>query len=104
MARTAMGYQGDTASHYLTTFLGLDPKLATSYQPNHICALRAARRITDPVAGPLFSGEHAEDDQASGMPPVGTNPATRLCARHFLRVGRSRARAKDGVGYSTGMA
>ena len=26
----------------------------------------AGRRITDPVAGPLFSGEHAEDDQASG--------------------------------------
>lgn len=26
----------------------------------------AGRRITDPVAGPLFSGEHGEDDQASG--------------------------------------
>jgi hypothetical protein len=26
----------------------------------------AGRRITDPVAGPLFSGEYAEDDQASG--------------------------------------
>jgi hypothetical protein len=26
----------------------------------------AGRRITDPVAGPLFSGEHAEDDQAAG--------------------------------------
>ena len=26
----------------------------------------AGRRITDPVAGPLFSGEHADDDQASG--------------------------------------
>ena len=26
----------------------------------------AGRRITDPVAGPLFSGKHAEDDQASG--------------------------------------
>lgn len=26
----------------------------------------AGRRITDPVAGPLFSGEHAEDDEASG--------------------------------------
>lgn len=26
----------------------------------------AGRRITDPVAGPLFAGEHAEDDQASG--------------------------------------
>lgn len=26
----------------------------------------AGRRITDPVAGPLFSGEHAEDDLASG--------------------------------------
>lgn len=26
----------------------------------------AGRRITDPVAGPLFSGEHGEDDLASG--------------------------------------
>jgi hypothetical protein len=26
----------------------------------------AGRRITDPVAGPLFSGQQAEDDQASG--------------------------------------
>jgi hypothetical protein len=26
----------------------------------------AGRRITDPVAGPLFSGEPAEDDQAAG--------------------------------------
>ena len=26
----------------------------------------AGRRITDPVAGPLFSGEHAEDDLAAG--------------------------------------
>ena len=26
----------------------------------------AGRRITDPVAGPLFSGEYGEDDQASG--------------------------------------
>ncbi|MBP2450068.1 GIY-YIG nuclease family protein [Rhizobium leguminosarum] len=26
----------------------------------------AGRRITDPVAGPLFSDEHAEDDEASG--------------------------------------
>lgn len=26
----------------------------------------AGRRITDPVAGPLFSGDQAEDDQASG--------------------------------------
>lgn len=26
----------------------------------------AGRRITDPIAGPLFSGESAEDDQASG--------------------------------------
>ena len=26
----------------------------------------AGRRITDPVAGPLFSGERAEDDQAAG--------------------------------------
>lgn len=26
----------------------------------------AGRRITDPVAGPLFSGEHADDDLASG--------------------------------------
>lgn len=26
----------------------------------------AGRRITDPVAGPLFSGEYAEDDQAAG--------------------------------------
>jgi hypothetical protein len=26
----------------------------------------AGRRITDPVAGPLFSGEYTEDDQASG--------------------------------------
>jgi hypothetical protein len=26
----------------------------------------AGRRITDPVAGPLFSGEYAEEDQASG--------------------------------------
>jgi hypothetical protein len=26
----------------------------------------AGRRITDPVAGPLFSGQHAEDDQAVG--------------------------------------
>lgn len=26
----------------------------------------AGRRITDPVAGPLFSGEQAEDDEASG--------------------------------------
>lgn len=26
----------------------------------------AGRRVTDPVAGPLFSGSHAEDDQASG--------------------------------------
>jgi hypothetical protein len=26
----------------------------------------AGRRITDPVAGPLFSGKHAEDDQAAG--------------------------------------
>jgi T5orf172 domain len=26
----------------------------------------AGRRITDPVAGPLFSGQHAEDDQAAG--------------------------------------
>lgn len=26
----------------------------------------AGRRITDPVAGPLFSGERAEDDEASG--------------------------------------
>ena len=27
----------------------------------------AGRRITDPVAGPLFSDQHADDDQASGM-------------------------------------
>lgn len=27
----------------------------------------AGRRITDPVAGPLFSGQHTEDDLASGM-------------------------------------
>ncbi|MEA2907844.1 MAG: hypothetical protein QOI12_5231 [Alphaproteobacteria bacterium] len=26
----------------------------------------AGRRITDPVAGPLFSDQHAEDDQAAG--------------------------------------
>ena len=26
----------------------------------------AGRRITDPVAGPLFSGEHSDDDLASG--------------------------------------
>jgi hypothetical protein len=26
----------------------------------------AGRRITDPVAGPLFSNQQAEDDQASG--------------------------------------
>lgn len=26
----------------------------------------AGRRITDPVAGPLFSGEYGEDDQGSG--------------------------------------
>src|SRR5271167_1737040 len=26
----------------------------------------AGRRIADPVAGPLFSGEQAEDDQATG--------------------------------------